>query len=289
MNIVKRVNKFTVAIPAFNEDNRIERVLRNYINFTDDIIVIDKYSTDRTAEICRQYGVTILNYPSGIDEKEQTILINEIAKYDWIFYTTCSEIAPSILLQTFCDVVESSVTNDIRAAVFNRVSYTNGFETHNQKDYYRDFSKGIYTRFINKNYYYPEISRIHFEIPVNASAKQIFIIDSKISQIHIRNDDLTNIELKHIRYADIDAKSQFDSGRKASFLNLFLRPIYHFIFMYKSNFKNGFTGFLVSSCHAQYIYQVELRLLCLKFGYDKDSVANNNELIINKYLENYEI
>ena len=289
MNSVSIKSKFSVAIPAFNEENRIERILLNYINFTDDIIVVDKYSTDRTVEICNHYGVSILSYPSGIDEKEQIKLINEKAKYDWVFYTTCSEIAPSILLNIFCDVVDSSINQDFRAVAFNRVSFTNGFETHNQKNYYCDFRNGIFTRFINKNFFFPEVSRIHFEVAVKASPKQVFIIEPEIFQIHIRNDDLTSLELKHIRYADIDAQSLFDLGRKGSFFNLFLRPIYHFFLMYKSNFYNGFTGFLASSSHAQYVYQVELRLLCLKFGYNKENISNNNNLVINKYLNDHEI
>lgn len=289
MNLVTKVNKFTVAIPAFNEEQRIERVIKNYIKYTDDIIIIDKYSTDRTAEICNIYGVSILNYPSGIDEKEQILMINRLAKYDWVFYTTCSEIAPFSLLDIFCAVVESASKFDYRAAVFNRISYTNGIETHNQINYYREFRNGIFTRFINKNYYYPELSRIHFEIPVNATSKQIYIVDPEIFQIHLRNDDLTGIELKHIRYADIDAQSLFDSGRKASYLKLFLRPVYNFLLMYKSNYRNGFTGFLVCSCHALYIYQVELRLFCLKFEYNKENVLKNNELVFKRYLENDKI
>jgi len=274
---------FTVALPTFNEEKRIENVIKNYIKYTDDIIVLDKYSTDKTKEICNNYNVKLVSYQSGIDETEGTKLVNDLAKHDWILYATCSEISPKMLLNEFVKVVLLSKTMDYRAAVFNRISYTNGLITHNQKNYYSNFNNGIYSRFIKKQYFDSNNSRIHFEIPVIANPKQIYIINSTIAQIHIRNDDLTQIEKKHIRYADIDALSMYKKNRSGSFIKLFLRPLYHFYKLYIYNYKNGFTGFLISVSQALYVFQVELRLLCYKYNYNKDIIEDNNKQIINKY------
>lgn len=278
-------NLFSVAFPAYNEENRIENVIKNYIQYTDDIIVVDKYSSDNTEDICIKYNVTVIKYPSGIDETEQTKLVNKVAKHDWILYTTCSEFAPKQLLEEFEKTILNSRKMDYRAAVFNRISYTNGVITHNQKKYYSNFKNGIYSRFINKKYFDFENSRIHFEVPVIASPKQINIINQNIVQIHIRNDDLSNIELKHSRYADIDALSMFKKNRKGSFLKLILRPIYHFFNLYLINYKNGFTGFIVSISHALYVFQVELRLLCYNYNYNKETIYSNNQEIIKKFYE----
>jgi hypothetical protein len=276
-------NLFTVAFPAYNEESRIENVIKNYINYTDDIIVVDKYSSDKTEEICLKYNVRIIKYPSGIDETEQIKLVNEKANYDWILYTTCSEISPKQLLEEFEKTILNSVKMNYKAAVFNRISYTNGLATHNQKDYYSNFKNGIYSRFINKKYFDFENSRIHFEIPIIAKPEQIYIIDSKIAQIHIRNDDLSGIELKHTRYADIDSLAMYKKNRQGSFMKLFLRPLYHFIKLYINNYKNGFTGFIISISHALYVFQVELRLLSYKYNYNKETIQENNNIIKNRF------
>ena len=224
--------KFSVAFPAFNEENRIERVIKNYIDFTDDIIVIDKFSTDRTAEICKSYGVTILNYPSGIDETNQTLMINQVAKNDWILYTACSEIAPLELLHEFEKIVQISNELSLKGAVFNRISYTGGVITHDLINYYTNFRNGIFARFINKNYFDKKNARIHCEIPVMADINEIYIIDSNVSMKHIRNDDLASSELKHSRYADIESKTMLEMNVKGSFYRLFGRTIFNFFKIY---------------------------------------------------------
>ena len=275
---------FTVAFPAYNEESRIEGVIKNYINYSDDIIIIDKYSSDNTATICKKFNnVNIINYPSGIDEANQIKLIIANAKYDWIFFTTCSEFAPKKLLEELVRIIEVSKTFDYRAVLFNRVSYTNGFLTHDLKNVYKKYNQGIYSRFIKKNYFDEINSRIHFEIPVLANIKQVYVINQNNPLIHIRNDDLSKSELKHNRYADIEAKSLITLNYKPSFFRLFARTIFNFFVIYIQNYKNGFTGFVVSISHAMYIFQVELRLLCFKYNYNKETIELNNIKALKKF------
>lgn len=272
---------FTVVFPAYNEENRIENVIKNYLQYTDDIIVIDKYSSDKTIEICNKYNAKVIFYPSGIDDTEQILMANKIAKYDWVLYTICSELAPIELLNEFAKIVGISKQENIKAAVFNRISYTGGVVTHNLKNYYKNFKNGIFARFINKNFYDSKNSRIHFEIPVIASEKEIYIVDSKISMKHFRDDDISSSEQKHSRYADIEANSMINMGVKGTLFRLFGRTIYNFFKIYRMNFKSGFPGFIVSILHAQYVFQVELRLLSHKYNFNKNLIIKKNKEIKN--------
>ena len=74
-------NLFTVAFPAYNEESRIENVIKNYRQFTDDIIVVDKYSSDKTVEICNKYNAKVIFYQSGVDETESCSIIQ--SHFDW--------------------------------------------------------------------------------------------------------------------------------------------------------------------------------------------------------------
>jgi glycosyltransferase involved in cell wall biosynthesis len=275
---------FTVAIPAFNEEKRIENVIKNYLNYSNDIIIVDKYSTDKTIEICNKFqNVRVINYPSGIDESEQTKMVNEIAYNDWILYATCSEISTIKLLQELKKIVISSNEYNYKAAVFNRISYTSGVVTHDLRYIYSNFKNGIFTRFMNKNFFDFENARIHFEAPVKAKPNEIYVIDYKIPLIHIRNDDVSSSEQKHARYAEIEAKSLLNKGVTGSYYRLFGRTIFNFIKIYYRNYKVGYPGFVTSILHALYVFQVELRLLSIKKNFTKEKIIFNNKKIIEKY------
>ena len=53
-------NKVTVVIPCLNEETGIEKVLDALPRFVDEAIVVDNDSTDRTAEIARRKGATVI-------------------------------------------------------------------------------------------------------------------------------------------------------------------------------------------------------------------------------------
>jgi dolichol-phosphate hexosyltransferase len=52
--------KLTVIIPCLNEEQGIERVLSHMPAFVDEIIVVDNGSTDRTSDVARSFGATVI-------------------------------------------------------------------------------------------------------------------------------------------------------------------------------------------------------------------------------------
>lgn len=59
--------KISVIVPAYNEENYIEKTLQDIISqdYEEDfeLIVVDNNSTDRTAEIAKKYGATVIHEP----------------------------------------------------------------------------------------------------------------------------------------------------------------------------------------------------------------------------------
>lgn len=52
--------KVTVIIPCLNEEQGVERVLNRMPAFVDQVVVVDNGSTDRTADIARSLGATVI-------------------------------------------------------------------------------------------------------------------------------------------------------------------------------------------------------------------------------------
>jgi glycosyltransferase involved in cell wall biosynthesis len=50
----------TVVIPCLNEEQGVERILRQMPEFVDEVIVVDNGSTDRSAEVARSLGAQVI-------------------------------------------------------------------------------------------------------------------------------------------------------------------------------------------------------------------------------------
>lgn len=84
----------TFVVGVFNEEERIEGVLSHAIRWADEVLVVDKSSTDRTVEICRAFDpkvrvITVPFSPQGCDQPD---VWYQQAGNDWIFVGTCSEV-----------------------------------------------------------------------------------------------------------------------------------------------------------------------------------------------------
>lgn len=67
----------TVALISYNEEDRIEGVLKAVKDIASEIIVLDSGSTDRTVEIAKEYGakVYIENW-KGYREQKNSLIKN---------------------------------------------------------------------------------------------------------------------------------------------------------------------------------------------------------------------
>ena len=61
LSIRNNVNKISAVIPAYNEEKRIEDVIKKTQNFVDEIIVVNDCSSDRTGELAIKTGVKVIS------------------------------------------------------------------------------------------------------------------------------------------------------------------------------------------------------------------------------------
>ena len=84
------MDKLSVIIITLNEERNIGRLLTSVESIADEVIVLDSFSTDKTAEICAKHDATF------IQEKWQGYsatknLANSKASHEWIFSIDADE------------------------------------------------------------------------------------------------------------------------------------------------------------------------------------------------------
>ena len=92
----------TVIILTYNEEIHIRRCLENVCPIAKKVIVVDSPSTDRTAEICREFDnveVVVHKYPGNQAEQFNWALDNLTIDTEWILRLDADEYLLPVLLE----------------------------------------------------------------------------------------------------------------------------------------------------------------------------------------------
>jgi glycosyltransferase involved in cell wall biosynthesis len=115
--------RFSVFILTYNEQANIERCLKSLVDFTDDVVIIDSYSTDETLDICRHYGARIMqNKFVNHGVQSNWALENGGFKYDWIIRLDSDELLPTKLKRELDGIAETAAP-DVTTIYLNRRQY----------------------------------------------------------------------------------------------------------------------------------------------------------------------
>ena len=82
--------KLSAVIITFNEERNIQRCIESLLPVADEIIVVDSFSTDKTEEICKLYGIKFFkNAFEGHIEQKNIALLK--ANHEWILSLDADE------------------------------------------------------------------------------------------------------------------------------------------------------------------------------------------------------
>ena len=82
----------SVVVITYNEEENIGACLESVAGWTDDIFVVDSYSTDATVQIARRYTDKIYSHPfESFAAKRNWALDNLPFGYDWVFFLDADE------------------------------------------------------------------------------------------------------------------------------------------------------------------------------------------------------
>lgn len=81
----------TIAIVTYNEEKNIKKCITSCDGIADRILVLDNYSTDKTAEIAKQLGADVIQSKSCVRERIEYALSNENITSGWVLFLDADE------------------------------------------------------------------------------------------------------------------------------------------------------------------------------------------------------
>lgn len=233
----------SVALATFNEEENIKRCLNSLKNLSDEIVIVDGTSKDKTVEIAKQFGAKVIvreNPPNFHINKQKAI---DACTGDWILQMDADEL------------VSKELAEEIEKILNNENVDENGFWMP-RKNYFLG-------RFLMKGGQYPDYTvrlyrRGMGELPQKDVHEQA-VIQGKVGYLkhallHYPYKDFNAYYKKWMRYNNLLAGQISDElKRKNLFLKiyygiayLFAKPAHWMLTAYgrHKGFMDGWQGFV---------------------------------------------
>ncbi len=231
-----------VAIIAKNEEENMVELIANAKKLTDEIIVVDSHSTDKTVELAESLGAKVF-VRDWDDFSGQRNYAMECTDADWILFVDADERLTDELIASIQQTVASG-----REGVYEFVRYNSAFGKQlSRGGHNADYVKRL---FPNKKAHW--VGKVH-ERP--ESNLPLIRINGVMEHITYRSWE--QYFEKFNMYTTLAAENYASRGKKCHFFkDIVFRPGWAFFnhYIVKGGFLNGKVGFLLSICH--YFYTV---------------------------------
>ena len=233
----------SVIVITKNEEHNIDACLDS-VSFSDDIVVVDAASTDRTVEIARERGATVfVEEWLGFSEAKSFALRH--VRHDWVFWLDADE---RLTEEARDEIQLIASSGDTRFAAYRiaRKSFFLGKWIRHSGWY-----PGYVTRLFRKSLSRFSDSDVHEFLEVEGLTGTL-----RHDILHYTDADLNHYFSKYNRYTTLAAEEMQRKGRRANPADLLLRPLIVFLKMYfiRLGFLDGMEGFILARLSASYVF-----------------------------------
>jgi len=271
-----------------NEEANLSRCLAS-VAWSDDIIVLDDNSSDRTVEIARRHGASVICHSAGGERAQRVFSLQKISfKYPWIYNPDADEVTPSDLRDEMLQVVADSDRHEVAY----RVRFKNMFMGKWLK------YSSIYPTWVVRLF---RPDKVTFQREINLNY-EIDGLEGRL-QSHFEhysfNKGLSEWFLKHNHYSDLEAIEAVKEKEHGSldFIGLFClsnpprrrkalknlawhlpgRPIviFFYLLIVRRGFLDGRAGF--DYCLLRSIYEAMIDLKIKEYVYQEQKKGCNSK------------
>jgi glycosyltransferase involved in cell wall biosynthesis len=250
------MEKLSVVIITFNEEQNIARCIDSVLPIADEIVVLDSFSSDRTVAIAREKGATVWQEPfqGYIEQKNRAMTL---AQYNYVMSIDADEVIDTTLQQS---ILMAKKTFTYSAYKMKRcTNHCGQFIRHGA--WYPDRKIRLFDRRVAQWGGLNPHDRIVFKKPVAVKQLQGELLHYSFSTIeeHIVQNE---------RFSTIVAESYHQAGKKTNHLKIFVNPAWAFFYGYfiRKGFIGGKQGLIIAVNQARYTFQKHRKLMHLQSG-----------------------
>jgi glycosyltransferase involved in cell wall biosynthesis len=228
----------TVTIITLNEAHHIAAAIDSAA-WADEILVVDSGSTDDTVAIAAGKGVRVMHrtWPGYVDQKNYAA---SVASHDWIFSLDADERITPALADEIRQLVASNPAE--RAFRVPRVTFHLGRWVRTT-DFYPDYQTRLYDRRTARW----QGKYVHESVVADGACGQL-----KHELQHYSYRDLSDHLERINHYSTLAARQMYESGRRASAVDLLAHPPAAFLrnYVLRGGFTDGMPGLTISLVNA---------------------------------------
>lgn len=243
-SVQEKAIHLSALIITYNEEHNIKRVLED-LDFADEILVIDSFSTDNTVEIALSFRNVKVTQHAFENFAIQRNFAISLAKGTWILFLDADERLTPILKTEIIQTIQNKKSHSAyyfsRAFMFgNKHLYYSGWQTDK-----------IIRLFRKENATYSLQKTVHEKLHTTGEIGKL-----KNKLIHYSYTDYFSYREKMIRYGKLKANEEFTKGTKPNFFHFYIRPSYQFIYQFilRLGILDGKKGITICYLNALSVY-----------------------------------
>ena len=230
-------------IPVFNEEKRIRYALTS-IQWCDEIIVLDKTSSDRTVEIAKEFGTKVLVMPNS--ESYNVDEFDYLVKYctsEWVIIFTASDIMDVELAHEIKRLTSlNNFEYDIIEVPFKR--YILGIEDK-RSPWHGKFSSSVFRRSTLKI----RKEEVHGALSFESNRKYTIQGLNHSAIHHLTHETVDSMMDRHLRYWRAEGANYTEPSMKKAFRGV-LRALKHVFF--RNTILLGWNGIALICAYLSY-------------------------------------
>ncbi|MBU0533477.1 MAG: glycosyltransferase family 2 protein [Candidatus Omnitrophica bacterium] len=226
--------KISAIVPTYNEEDNIQDCLKN-LDWVDELIVVDSFSTDNTVSIAQKYADKIIQHKYDYSARQKNWIIPQ-ASHNWVILIDADERVNPQLRNEILQLLEKGP--DKKAYWIYRTNIFMGKEIR-----HCGWEKDRVIRLFTKEHRYEDV-RVHAEI--QAGKEHMAMLSAKL--VHYSYKNLDDYLIKLRRYSKWGAEKSFTAGKRANFFIICAAPLGMFLKRYigKLGFLDGIHGLVLS-------------------------------------------
>ncbi|TDE30354.1 MULTISPECIES: glycosyltransferase family 2 protein [Flavobacterium] len=234
----------TALIITYNEESNMASVLEN-IDFADEILVIDSFSTDQTIKIASSYkNVKIIQHPFENYATQRNYATN-LATNPWILFLDADE---RLTLELKAEIIETIQKKESHSAYY----FYRTFMFENKKLRFSGWQTDkIFRLFQKEKVHYALHKTVHEKLIVTGTIGKF-----KNKLIHYSYSDYSSYKQKMVLYGNLKAKEEYLKGTNPNLFHFYIRPLFKFIYQYtiRLGVLDGKKGIIICYLNAFSVY-----------------------------------